>query len=124
MIRRVELITVADELNINNVIYTTETMERINERLNNYRHVPITVNFDVGELGSAVGRVIPKTSKFDGKKITVDIDVDEYWYNLLESDEYTVGSHTEHLKLEDKKIIPETNFDVISLQIIKNWRDK
>jgi len=122
MIKKIELITEVDVPNINGEIYRREIMEKMVERLNQPKFIPIIVNINPDEYNNnpPVGRVLPKTANFDDKKISVNVDIEEHVIHLLESDEYTVGIYMIATLNEDNEVILNSKFDIIELQIIKN----
>jgi len=124
MIKKTELITEVDVQDINGIIYRKEIMERMVERLNRSKFIPVIVNINPDEYNNPpIGRVLSKTAFFYGKKIYVDIDIEDHVIHLLESNKYAVGTYIRASTNENNEVVLDSNFDIIELQIIKNRKE-
>jgi len=120
MIKKIELIMIANVPDNNGIVYTEEIMKCIVDRLNQPKFVPIVVGINPDEYNNPpVGRVIQQTALFDGKKIYVDVDIEEHVLHLLDSSTHVVGTYLVASLNEDNEVIPYPKFDIIELQIIK-----
>jgi hypothetical protein len=125
MIKKIQLITEVDVPNLNNIIYRKEVMEKIVERLNQSKFLPVVININPNEYNNPpVGRVIPETAIFDGKNIYVNIDTDEHILKFINSDEYTIGTYIIASLNENNEVVLDSEFDILELQIIKNQKEK
>jgi hypothetical protein len=100
-------------------------MEKIVERLNQSKFLPVVININPNEYNNPpVGRVIPETAIFDGKNIYVNIDTDEHILKFINSDEYTIGTYIIASLNENNEVVLDSEFDILELQIIKNQKEK
>jgi len=122
MIKKIKLITEANKINMNGFIYSDEIMECIVKCLNRLKFIPVVVNINSDEYFSpTVGRVIPRTSVFDGKSIYLEIDIEDHIDHMVGSNEYIFDSYI-NAKLDGNQVVYCPDFDVIGIQIIKNMR--
>lgn len=120
MIRRIKLVMDVNIPNRDDVIYRKEIMEKIVERLNQPKYIPIVVNINQDEYNNQpIGRVIPKTSIFDGKNIYTNIDIEEHVIRIIDSEEYVFGIYIMAYLNEKNEVVLCKNFNIIELQIIK-----
>lgn len=121
MIKKIKLVMYVNVPDINGVIYRKEIMEKMVERLNQSKYIPIIVNINPDEYNNPpVGRVIPKTAIFDGINIYVDVDVEEHIIHLINSNEYVFGTYMMASLNKDNEVTLCKKFNIIELQIIKS----
>lgn len=125
MIRNIELITEVDIPNINGVIYRKEVMEKMVDRFNQPKFIPVVVNINQDEYGfPPVGRVISESAIFDGKKITLDVDIEEHAIDLLESGKYIIGTYIIASLNDKNEVSLNSKFDIIEVQIINGYMEE
>ena len=123
MIKTVKLTTDVNTPDMNGVVYSEDIMKKIVLYLNKLRFIPIVVNLNPDEYNNPpVGRVIPKTAFFDGKKISVDIDIEEHLVSMIDSGMYVVSSYITAELDENNNVIYSSIFNVNEIQIIRNLK--
>lgn len=121
MIKEIKLDIEVDVPNENGIIYRKEIMESMVDRLNQPKYIPIVVCVNPDEYNNPpIGRVIPKTSIFDGRNIQVNIDVEDYIIDMIDSNKYIIATYMLASVNENNEVVLRKNFNIIELQIIRN----
>jgi len=125
MKKRVQLITKADIPNVNEIVFSGESMEKIADYLNNNEIIVTngytsSINLMIDENNKPINISIPGSVEYDGEVILVDLNLSEDFYNMLQNgDKYAVGSQ---FLCSCKNKIIQDDIKIIHLAILE--RDK
>jgi len=126
MKKTVQLVTKADIPNINGVVFPSEVLKKMVEKLNENREIPLQIGYGDFEpkvnIEDIVGMSIPGTAKFNDGKINIDFQLTKEAFELLKDEEkFTIGSHL-ICRCEENEVKIDEPFNFIYMAILP--RDK